>query len=494
MSTQNTKHRRIMWIAVGFAIAVLAGFSFEMFVPRASADDTSSSSLDTALTTAPTLTDEHVMWAYQDAFRAVAQEALPVVVKIDTVEMQTVATGNPFSFFFGQNNGQQPQTQEVPQQGLGSGVIVRRAGDNVYVLTNAHVVDGADQITVTLWDGRDYDGSIVGSDDRRDLALVVFQSSEDIPIAALGDSDQVQVGDWAFAVGNPLGFESTVTAGIISAVGRRPGPQANVATLTDYIQTDASINQGNSGGALVNLAGEVIGINSWIASQSGGNVGLGFAIPINNAKRAIDEFISYGQVEYGYLGVFFGGSITNEVAVSMGTRQTTGAFVGSVLDGSPADNAGIEPGDIIREINGTEISDWNDLVNTVAELEPGTRTVFTIWRNGNELTVRPRIARREDDTSAAESWPGIAVLPLTDELRASLNLQNERGSVVIADVYANSPAAEAGLVRGDIIRQVNGQDVGSLAEFYQAVNGRSGDELMFRLVRQGREYVIGLVR
>jgi serine protease Do len=363
----------------------------------------------------------------------------------------------------------------------------------VYVLTNAHVVDSADEITVTLWDNREFDGSIVGSDTARDLALVVFETDEDVPIAQLGDSDSVQVGDWAFAVGNPLGFESTVTAGIISGVGR-PASSGVGGQLTDYLQTDAAINQGNSGGALVNLAGEVIGINSWIASQNGGNVGLGFAIPINNAKRAIDQFISYGQVEYGYLGVFFGGAITDDVAVSMGTRHTTGAFVGSVLEDSPADRAGIQPGDIITEIDGQPIDDWTDLTNAVADLAPGTRTVFTVRRNGDEITVRPRLARREAETSAAQAWPGITVLPLTDDLRTQLNLRNERGSIVIADVYANSPASEAGLSRGDIIRQVNGEDVGSLAEFYNAVNGRSGDDLVFRLVRQGREYVIGLVR
>ncbi|MDR3200528.1 MAG: trypsin-like peptidase domain-containing protein, partial [Spirochaetales bacterium] len=219
---------------------------------------------------------------FQNSLRKIAQKTLPVVVEVNVVQVvkqqiPSFSFGSPFEFFFGKPKEDEPKNREreFRQPGLGSGVIIRKNGEKVYVLTNNHVAGEANEISVKLNDGREYEAKLLGADSRRDLALLVFETKDAVPVAALGDSDKVQVGDWALALGNPLGFESTITFGIVSAVGRRPMPGMEVGNFTDYIQTDASINRGNSGGALVNSRGEVIGINTWIASQSGGSVGLG---------------------------------------------------------------------------------------------------------------------------------------------------------------------------------------------------------------------------
>ncbi|MDR2491604.1 MAG: trypsin-like peptidase domain-containing protein, partial [Spirochaetaceae bacterium] len=248
-----------------------------------------------------------VAQSLQAAFKAVADKVQPSVVelKTTTTKRQQIPNGIPWEFFFGPQDGEGPgrRDREYRSQGLGSGIIVKAdAGSNTYyVITNHHVVKDADEISVEAQGERSYPAKIVGTDDRKDLAMVSFTTEDKHIVAELGDSDSVRTGDWAIAVGNPLGFMSSVTMGIISAVGRTNGPGGNI---NDFLQTDASINQGNSGGALVNIRGEVIGINTWIASNNGGgSVGLGFAIPINNAKRTINEFINKGEISYGWLGV-----------------------------------------------------------------------------------------------------------------------------------------------------------------------------------------------
>jgi S1-C subfamily serine protease len=247
----------------------------------------------------------------QYSFNQVADKVLPVVVEIDTtniVSQEVPEWGSPFDFFYGPQGNQDnkdnpknkdnkdnpPKKQEFKKQGLGSGVIVRKSGKTVYILTNNHVAGDADEIKVKLNDSREFTAKLVGKDERKDLALVSFETDQNVPVAELGDSDKLRVGDWALAVGNPMGLESTVTAGIVSALGRRGGPGENIS---DFIQTDAAINPGNSGGALVNIRGQVIGINTWIASTTGTYAGYGFAIPINNAKKALDDFVTRGKVE-----------------------------------------------------------------------------------------------------------------------------------------------------------------------------------------------------
>ncbi|MCK5197716.1 MAG: trypsin-like peptidase domain-containing protein, partial [Spirochaetales bacterium] len=292
--------------------------------------------------------------AIQNANRRLAKEVLPAIVSIDVVniiERQTTTMfSSPFDLFFGRPNpdrgkDSEPETQEFRSKAMGSGVIVKKDGKIVYILTNNHVVGEADEITIHLDDGREFEAEIVGTDQRRDIALVKFETNENIPVARLGNSDEVQVGDISFAIGNPLGFSSTFTSGVISAVGRNADERLGTA-FTDFIQTDAAINPGNSGGALVNIYGEVIGINTWIASQTGGNIGLGFSIPINRAKEIIDDLITSGKVEYGWLGISMGDPSDNLID-EMKLADRSGAFVFNVYNDSPAWKGGIKPGDFI---------------------------------------------------------------------------------------------------------------------------------------------------
>ncbi len=439
--------------------------------------------------------------AYQQSFRDVASETLPVVVEVNVVNVvKTQALPDAFNFFFGNQdqNNQNIQPREYRQQGLGSGVIVRHDGSKGYILTNHHVVNGADEIQVTLYDGREYDAELVGSDPRRDLALIKIETREDLPVAVLGDSDELYVGDWVFAVGNPMGFESTFTAGIVSAVGRESDEIIQGGSFTDYIQTDAAINPGNSGGALVNLKGEVIGVNSWIATQSGGSQGLGFAIPINNAKKAINDFIESGSVTYGWLGVNVR-DISDDSKNSLDLKGIDGAFINDVFINSPAEDGGLLPGDFITKVNNREVSNRNDLVKIIGNLEPDRWTTFELYRDGKKQNVSLKIGRRDDEKNIADDgsinvWPGLTVVEATDEVRQSLNLDTKKGSVVVANVTKGSPAETAGLRTGDIILRVDNDRIKDLGEFYSKMNDSEDSEVMLRVYRGNREAIIGIVK
>jgi serine protease Do len=438
--------------------------------------------------------------ALQQTFRGVSQKLLPVVVEIDVVDVvkqQVPEFQSPFDFFFGPQNGNKgPKEREFKRFGLGSGVIVRQTGDRVYVLTNNHVAGEADEISVKLHDGRQFTAKLVGRDERRDLALVEFQSSKPVPVAELADSDLVQVGDIVFAVGNPLGFESTVTMGIVSAVGRRTDPSMGVGSFTDYIQTDAAINQGNSGGPLVDIYGRVVGLNTWISSPSGGSVGLGFTIPINNAKSAIEDFITKGKVEYGWLGVSMG-DIPDEFRSDLTVGERDGAFIYSVYKDSPADKAGILPGDFVYRINGEPVEDSTHFLFTVANLPFNKPATFDLMRVGKDVSLTVRIEKRKDDSElqnqAAKLWPGFSVVKINEDIQKQLDLPRRMGDLVIANVEEGSPAAVAGLRTGDIVLDINGTQVKNLMSFYRTLDDRQKKERVFRIYRQGTELIIGLV-
>ncbi|MDR1301182.1 MAG: Do family serine endopeptidase [Treponema sp.] len=424
----------------------------------------------------------------QSAFSAVANKVLPSVVELKTVSIRRQQIPNfngiPWEFFFGPRDGNPDgQEREYRSQGLGSGIIVRKNQDTYYVLTNNHVVGDVNEIVVVTNDDREYQAVLVGKDERRDLAMVSFKTNDVHPLAELGDSDAVKVGDWAIAVGNPLGFMSSVTMGIVSAVGRTGGPGNNI---NDFIQTDASINQGNSGGALVNIRGQVIGINTWIASNSsgGGSVGLGFAIPINNAKRSIDEFISSGEIRYGWLGV----SLTDpdrEMMQALKIEGKRGALATQVFLGSPADKGGIRPGDFITHVNGKEARGMNPLTMMVGDLKPGEQVQFTIIRDGVSQNFQVRIEARTDTVAADNKklWPGLFIVPLTDAIRDSLNLDRNAQGLYVAQVMPETPAAIIGLQRGDRITGINGETVRDLAAFYKSLREKTDRELWFNFIR-----------
>ncbi|GAB1457626.1 hypothetical protein MASR2M48_29340 [Spirochaetota bacterium] len=347
--------------------------------------------------------------AIQSAFNAVSKTVLPSVVELDVIGTSTSpqADSSPWRFFFGdpeQAPDEKAPPNEYEEHGLGSGIIVRKDGKKVYVLTNNHVVAGAKEIVVKLYDEREFKGTTVGTDSRRDLALVSFEaSSGDIQPARLGDSSALEVGDWAIAIGSPYGLFSSVTVGIISAIGRNGGPEGNIS---DFIQTDAAINRGNSGGALVNIDGEVIGVNTWIASTTGGSIGSDFHS--NNAVRVIDEIISKGVVKYGWLGVL----LSDVPKATLGQSRTENAWcLHRSCSRILAAKGGILPGDYVLAIDGKNIASIDQLVRIVGDLSVGSKSSFRVMRNGKMVTLKVTIDERKESSAADYSklWPGSPV-------------------------------------------------------------------------------------
>jgi Do/DeqQ family serine protease len=437
----------------------------------------------------------------QYSFRSVAQDVLPVVVELKVTEIikQQVPgqRGWPWGFLFpdqGEENGDAPsQEREFRSQGLGSGVIVREQGNTYYVITNSHVVGDADEINIVLHDESEYTGSLVGKDDRMDLAMVKFESDEDLPVAKLGDSDELYVGDWVLAVGSPFGFVSSVTAGIVSAKGRT-GPEQNIS---EFIQTDAAINKGNSGGALVNLDGEVIGINTWIAAPTGGNVGVGFAIPINSAKKAIDDFIEKGEIQYGWLGVTVS-DLPDEIAQEMGLADRDGAFIHNVYIDSPAHEGGIRPGDFVTKINGKNVRNRNEVVRVVGNLQAGEEATFTVVRFGDTRQLRVEIGKRQDRETILSRqnklWPGMSVVPLNEQLREELELESGMDGVFVASVEQGTKAYGVGLRRYVVITEINGKSIDSIGDFYRMISNPETREFRISYFREGDTYETKLER
>jgi Do/DeqQ family serine protease len=394
-----------------------------------------------------------------------------------------------FRDFFGDRMPQQQQPRGQIRRGLGSGVIVRGDG---YVVTNHHVIDGAEEIQVELTDRRSFEAKLVGSDPPSDLAVLKIES-KDLPQLALGDSDRVRVGDIVLAVGNPLGVGQTVTAGIISAKGRQTG--LSDGSFEDFLQTDAPINQGNSGGALVNSAGELIGINSQILSPSGGNIGIGFAIPSNMARTVVEQLINAGAVRRGQLGVVVQ-AVTADIAASMGLKDTKGLIVSSVQPGSAAARAGVTQGDVILAINGQEINEPNVLRNLVAATAPGSEVTLKVLRDGREQELRVTVgeaastaARREENGGgggADESGKlGLEVTPLTSELRARVQVPDGVEGLLVTNIDPSGPAADVGLRQADVIEQANRKAVRSPGDLSEAIRN-AGDRPILLLVHRPR--------
>jgi Do/DeqQ family serine protease len=363
-------------------------------------------------------------------------------------------------------------------QSAGSGVIVD--AKNGYIITNYHVVENASEITVTLLDNRSFSAKVVGSDEGADIA--VLQAKQPNLVAmALGDSSHLEVGDYVVAIGNPFGLQNTVTAGIVSALGRSG---INPQGYEDFIQTDASINPGNSGGALVNLRGELVGINSAILSGSGGNIGIGFAIPVNMAKGVMDQLIKYGEVKRGILGVNIY-PVTPDIAKEFGLSEASGALVASVASGSAAERAGVKTGDIITSINGTAMRDPGELRNTIGMLRIGDKVEIGLLRDGKPLKVTALIAARSESeiASAADIHQGLDGADLADAPNG--------GGVLVRAVQESSPAAQAGLRANDLIVAVGRAPVSNTKTFREAAKGLN---LLLLNVRRGSQVVLIPIR
>ncbi len=499
----NTRKRTLLFILLFVVIGALS-FTAGSVIASPSQEETQNAPERREPREVPPA-DTSSAYDLQTSFRQVASEVLPVIVEVNVVEVinqQIPDSMSPFDFFFGPNpdNDTQPKEREYRRPGLGSGVIVRKDRNKVYVLTNSHVVGNADEILVKLYDEREFDAKIIGKDNRLDLALIEFTTKEEVPVARLGNSDNLYVGDWVMAVGNPYGFESTVTAGIVSALGREPEPTMQVSGFTDYIQTDAAINPGNSGGALVNLEGKIVGINTWIASQSGGSVGIGFAIPINNAKKAINDFIDTGKVEYGWLGVSIQDpleEIMPGVAEALQIEGEEGSLIINVYQNSPAANGGFLPGDFITRVGDVYITDSNHLTRIVGNLEPGKAVDFHIIRYGEEQDLEVTLDTRKTEEELAEDtdlWPGLTVVGLTNEIKKELEIENDVEGVVIAAVFPETSAGKVGLRSGDIVTAVDRTEVKNVMDFYKTLNETESKEVMFRVFREGNEILLGLVR
>ena len=420
-------------------------------------------------------------------FATLAKRVGPSVVNVSTTQVRKAAADVPSPF-----DGDDPMSQfwqrffggRIPrgsqrQMGLGSGFIIDRNGT---ILTNYHVVDGAQKISVTLSDGKSYDAKVLGKDQKTDIAVIKIDAGQDLPAVTLGDSDRLDVGEWAMAIGNPFGLDHTVTSGIVSAKGRQIG----AGPYDNFIQTDASINPGNSGGPLINLRGEVVGITTAIYSQSGGNIGIGFAIPTNSIKEVLPQLKDKGRVVRGYLGTTVQ-KITPEIADSLGVKQQRGALVADVVRGSPAERAGIKTGDIITEFNSKEVKDSTELPGLVARVAPGTGTSIKVLRDGKEMTLAITVGEMKDTEVAASGQQGelgLAVQPVTPEVAQSLGLDRAEG-LVITEVKPGSAADDAGLREGDLITQINRRPVKNLADYNREMAQSKKGQSVLLLVRRG---------
>jgi serine protease Do len=422
-----------------------------------------------------------------NTFSKVAEAIKPAVININTVAKATGPGGGsgrtPFEEFFGEEFfrrffGDAPE--RMPQRSLGSGVIVDPSG---IALTNAHVVENATNIEVVTVDGSKHKAKLVGLDKKTDLAVLKLDDGKaSFPYARLGDSDKMQVGDWVIAVGSPFGLHSTVTAGIISAKARQIGQ----GPFDDFLQTDAAINPGNSGGPLVNMQGEVIGINTAIVA---GGAGIGFAIPSNMARKIYTELQAKGRVTRGWLGVSIQ-PLTPELAKSFGAKDNKGVLLSEVMPDSPAAKAGLQSGDILIEFQGKKMEAPADLQRGVGLTSPGTTARVTVWRDQSEKTLEVKIGEAPDEpregrapSQHGKSILGLDVRPITPDIARQLNLRSTEG-VIVARVEDGSTAEEAGIQRGDVIREINRQKIRVLADFERLTkDAKEGDRLTVLLQR-----------
>ena len=429
------------------------------------------------------------------SYAPVVERAMPAVV---TIRVEKRASFVPTSQqipeelrrFFGEEGPQQmPRGQRMPrgvERGLGSGVIVTRDG---YILTNNHVVEGSDKVRVELPDHRAFTAKVVGTDAATDLAVVKIEAT-DLPTLVIGDSDAVKIGDVVLAIGNPLGIGETVTSGIISAKGRQTPTGGD--GYQDFLQTDAAINHGNSGGALVNAAGQLIGINSQILSVSDGNIGLGFAIPSNMAKHVMDQLVMNGTVRRAKLGVTVQ-RLTADMASALGLASAQGALVSGVEEGSAAARAGLKQGDVITQYNGKAVADNNQLRNAVAATTPGTTVPLQVLRNGRTETLQATVAELAAAKTASgtpagspgEGKYGMGIQPLTPDIAESAGVPSGTQGVIVTDVDPSGIAAESGLQEGDVIVKVDGKTVRTTADVKASLDRTDGKASLVLINRRG---------
>ena len=447
------------------------------------------------------------------AFAEVARKVSPSVVLIqveretETAQISPFGDGQQWPFgddlfkrFFGDRFPDMPrfnapggkqQGRQRAVVGQGSGFVFAANNNKTYILTNNHVIEGNDKISVKFLDGREFEAKIKGTDPKSDIAVIEIEAS-DLPVVQIGDYSQLEVGDWVVAIGNPFGLSHTLTVGVVSAKGRT---SLGINDYEDFIQTDAAINPGNSGGPLVNLDGEVIGMNTAIFSRSGGYMGIGFAIPINLAARIANQLIEKGEVERGYLGIMIQ-PLTADLAKSFDLKNDKGILIAQVTKNSPADKAGLKAGDVIVNYQGRPMSDTGDFRNQVALAQPGSKVEFDIIRDGKQRNISVKVDKLSDHKQAAQESSqaseklGIVVQTITADLTKQLGIKAGKG-VIVTEVAPGSVATMAGIGRGSVILEVNRKAVNTAAEFDQAIKNSANNKVLL-LVRDNEvsRYVV----
>lgn len=442
----------------------------------------------------------------ESPFTKVAEMASPAVVNISAE--RTIKTGfkefewdfrGPFEDFFRDFFRNFPRGESKTRT-LGSGFIISEDG---YVVTNHHVIKDARNIIIHLTNKMEYKGNqvkVIGSDPRTDVALIKIETEKKLPYLKLGDSDKIKVGDWAIAVGNPFNLEGTVTVGVISAKGRSHIPLSEGPDLQNFLQTDAAINPGNSGGPLLNLKGEVIGINTAITSTSGGNIGIGFAIPINLAKNIIDELKMKGKVTRGYLGVYLE-DLTEDMRKALNLSSLEGVLVNEVIPNSPAEESGIKEGDVIIEYDGKKVTDVQSFRLMVASTTPGKRVVLKLARNGKEMELKVKIGEMNEEavrsapSEKKETELGLRVVGIDSPEAKVYNVTAKKG-VVVVSVEPDSPAGDAGLQPGDVIIGIGNKDVKNIkdiSDFRNAISElKKGEPVIFQIQRGERKKYVAV--
>ena len=433
---------------------------------------------------AMTMQASAVFAAAPGGFEDLSEKLLPTVVNVSTTTKVTLGDGtqpmpnmpnfppgSPFDQFFKDFYDRYRNTPETEQKtnAVGSGFVID--AKNGYIVTNNHVINGADEIKITLQDNTTLDAELVGTDEKTDIAVLKVKEPKGLTAATWGDSDKARVGSWIIAIGNPFGLGGTVTAGIVSARQR----DINSGHYDDYIQTDASINRGNSGGPMFNMNGEVIGVNTAIFSPSGGSVGIGFAVPSAMAQGVVEQLIKYGQTKRGWIGVRIQG-VTPEIAESLGLGKPRGALVSSVTEDGPSEKAGIKTGDVILKFNGKDVEEMRHLPRIVAETEIGKTAPVTIWRKNKEMQISITLGQLEkaeekglietaaqstgktDDATKIEAL-GLSLSALTDSLRKIHGIPDTTNGAVVTALEKNSPAAEKGVMLGDVVSEVDQQEI-----------------------------------
>jgi serine protease Do len=431
------------------------------------------------------------------AFSEIVNAVSPSVVNISTTKVVRRDTGpifeDPFFDFLSpfHDFGMPKKWKE---RSLGSGVIVSSDG---YIITNNHVVEKSEEIKVTLLDKRMLKGRLIGADPKTDIAIIKIDANN-LPVLSWGDTDKLQVGEFVLAIGSPYGLSNTVTMGIISAVGRA---NVGIADYEDFIQTDAAINPGNSGGPLVNIKGELIGINTAIFSRTGGYQGIGFAVPSNMVRLVMDQLIQKGKVTRGWIGVTIQ-ELTPELAQEFGLKKSKGALVSDVVKDSPAARSGIIRGDILVEFNGKEVKDVSSLRNMVAQSKAGSEITLKILRTGKEFTVKvsiielPRevaevLPERLPDDADARVLTGLTVMNLTKEIVRQLGFNKDEKGVVVIKVDPGSPADEAEIKKGDIIKEINKKEIDNLEDFNRITNNiKRNESLLLFVNRSGKKFYV----